>query len=83
VATNVGGTSEAMDVGLTGLLVPPGNAAAMAESILNIARNPVLARRMGEAGRQRVEDRFDVRTMVARYEAMYAEVVHHRARLAA
>jgi glycosyltransferase involved in cell wall biosynthesis len=70
-ATRVGGNPEVVADGETGLLVPPRDPAALANAMLRLWRDADLARRMGSAGRCRVEEHFDVRRMVARYEAMY------------
>jgi glycosyltransferase involved in cell wall biosynthesis len=75
VATRVGGTPEAVVDGTTGVLVPPGEPAALAEAILRIAADDELARRMGAAGRRRAEANSDVRTMVGRYESLYQEIL--------
>jgi len=73
VATRVGGTPEVVVDGETGLLVPPGDPAALADAVLRLQRDPEAGRRMGEAGRPRVERIFDVRRMVAEYEALYVD----------
>jgi glycosyltransferase involved in cell wall biosynthesis len=70
VATRVGGTPEVV-TDATGLLVPAGDAAAMAEAMTRLSTDTVLARRLGRAGRLRVEQAFDIRRMVADYERMY------------
>jgi glycosyltransferase involved in cell wall biosynthesis len=51
VATEVNGTPEAVRHGITGFLVPPGDAGATAEAIVRLGRDPRLRRRMGHAGR--------------------------------
>ncbi len=86
VATRVGGTPEVVVEGQTGLLVPPGDPAALAEALLLLRRDPEAGRRMGAAGRRRVERLFDVRRMVAEYEELYRQSgrsvgrdAHHRA----
>jgi glycosyltransferase involved in cell wall biosynthesis len=71
VATAVGGNTEVVMDGETGLLVRPGSPPALAEAMLKLYRNSDLARQMGRAGRQRVEDHFDSRRMVAQYESLY------------
>ena len=71
VATRVGGNPEVVADGETGLLVPAGDAEALAAAILRLRRDDRARRRMGEAGRHRVEGRFDVRCMTATYEDMY------------
>lgn len=72
VATAVGGSPEVVADGDTGLLVPARDAERLAIALLRVWRDPDAARRMGEAGRRRVEGHFDVRAMVAAYEALYA-----------
>lgn len=83
VATRVGGTPEAVEDGATGVLVEPDDAEGLAAQLLSVWRDPALAARLGRAGRARVESRFDVRAMVARYEAIYAEVCGVRGAVAA
>ena len=72
VATRVGGNPEVVQGGQTGLLVPSGDPAALAGAILELLSDDACCRRMGLAGRRRVEDNFDVRRMVAAYESLYA-----------
>ncbi len=78
IATRVGGTPEAVEHGRTGILVEPESVEELAGAILKLWREPELARRLGHAGRARAESLFDVRAMVARYEAVYLEVLHGR-----
>jgi glycosyltransferase involved in cell wall biosynthesis len=73
VATRVGGNPEVVVDGETGLLVPARDPAALAAGVLRLFRDPGEGRRMGAAGRMRVETHFDVRRMAARYEALYLE----------
>jgi sugar transferase (PEP-CTERM/EpsH1 system associated) len=72
VATQVGGTPEVIESGVTGLMVPPRDPAALAEAIARIFVDPQRGRDMGRAGRTRVENAFDIRTMTKQYEALYA-----------
>src|SRR5262249_61008547 len=58
VATNGGGVPEIVEDGKTGLLVPMGNAPAMADAICAILADPERARSMGVRGRERVENHF-------------------------
>jgi glycosyltransferase involved in cell wall biosynthesis len=71
VATAVGGNSEVVVDGETGLLVPPRSPAELAAAMLKLYRQPELARQMGANGRKRVEAHFDSRRMVALYESLY------------
>ena len=74
IATRVGGNAEVIRPDETGLLVPPRAPAELADAILRVVTDPDLGRRLGLAGRRRVEEHFNVRTMVARYEALYDEL---------
>jgi glycosyltransferase involved in cell wall biosynthesis len=71
VATRVGGTPEVVADGVTGLLVPPRDPAALASALLRLHRDEAATQRLGRAGRDRVEQDFDIRRMVASYEALY------------
>jgi glycosyltransferase involved in cell wall biosynthesis len=71
VAARVGGNPEVVDDGVTGRLVPAGDPDRLAEQLLDVWPVSDRTRAMGRAGRERVERLFDVRRMVAEYEAMY------------
>jgi glycosyltransferase involved in cell wall biosynthesis len=58
VATDVGGTGEAVLDGVSGLLVPPRDVGSLAEAMTRISEDPELAARFGTAGRTRVEGYF-------------------------
>jgi glycosyltransferase involved in cell wall biosynthesis len=71
VATAVGGNPELVVAGKTGILVPPGDPDALADAIARSMADPAAARRMGEAGRVRVQQEFSLEVMVARYDELY------------
>lgn len=73
VATNVGGTPEAVLHGVTGLLVPRDDVDALSTAILEMLSNPERATKFGEAGRERVERCFTVDRMVEAYARLYEE----------
>jgi glycosyltransferase involved in cell wall biosynthesis len=75
VATEGGGASEIVVNGVTGLLVPMGDAAKMAEAIGRLIDNPELAASMGRNGRQRVIDQFTIQETARMVEAVYREVL--------
>jgi glycosyltransferase involved in cell wall biosynthesis len=59
VVTGVDGVPELVDDGVNGLLVRPERPEEMARAIEAVARDPALARRLGDAGRRKVEAEFD------------------------
>jgi glycosyltransferase involved in cell wall biosynthesis len=71
VATRVGGNPEIVQDGVTGLLVPPSDPAALAGAIGALLDDPARARRMGEAGRAWGLSEGSVEMMTRRYEAVY------------
>jgi glycosyltransferase involved in cell wall biosynthesis len=71
VATAIGGTDEAVVDGETGLLVPPADPAALAAALRRVLEDAALARRLGAAGRERVEREFSAGRMAARVEDVY------------
>lgn len=66
VATNVGGLSDVAIDGETGIVVPPGDAGAVAKAISRLAEDRELANRLGENGRRNVERRFSAPRQVGR-----------------
>ena len=72
VATAVGGTPELVVDGETGLLVPPEDAEALVDALGRVLGDPDRARRMGEAGRARVEREFSLAASARRVLALYA-----------
>ena len=73
VGTRAGGIPEAVDDGVTGLLVPPGRADALAEAIVRMLNDPAARQRMGDAGRARVEAEFGVDRLVEGTLATYRQ----------
>ena len=71
VATRVGGNDEVVVDGETGFLVPDDDARTMANRLMALLENDRLRRKMGSAGRKRVEAVFSVERMVDRYAALY------------
>jgi glycosyltransferase involved in cell wall biosynthesis len=71
VATTVGGIPEFVVPGETGLLVEPGNAAALAQAIDSLLRDPERAKHMGMRGRARALAAFEMSTVVRRHEQVY------------
>ena len=78
VATRVGGTPEAVEDGVTGLLVPPRDPKALAEAIIALLQDRERAEAMGRAGRERVERYFSAERMVQETEALYEELIREK-----
>jgi glycosyltransferase involved in cell wall biosynthesis len=77
VAGTAGGASEAVRHGETGLLVPPGDVEAVAAALDRLLTDPDLGRRLGRAGRQRVEQYFAMDRYIRRVLAAYDRAVAH------
>ncbi len=73
VATRLDCITEYVDEGTTGWLVPPADATALAEALLNLLRDPETSRRMGNAGLQRVREHFSLNATVQRLETIFAK----------
>lgn len=71
VASAVGGIPDQIRHEGEGLLVPPGDPAALADSVLKLLRDPGLARRMGASGCRKATTVFSHAEMVARTENVY------------
>ena len=75
VATSVGGNTEVVADGVTGLLVPPSRPDLLAAALSSLAADPHRATEMGRAGRRRVEERFDLGRTIAEYERLYETIL--------
>ena len=71
VATNGGGVPEIVTDGVSGLLVPMDDAAAMAEAISSLLADPVRAVEMGAQGRATVEESFTMKRTAQEVGALY------------
>jgi glycosyltransferase involved in cell wall biosynthesis len=78
IATDIRGCREEVVHGVTGLLVPVGDSDELAKAILKLLGNDELARRMGEAGRKRVETEFDEKLALERQSKVYDQLVEQR-----
>jgi sugar transferase (PEP-CTERM/EpsH1 system associated) len=78
VATDVGGNAELVENGMTGYIVPPRDAEAMAACLVAMANDPANAVALGRAGRVRVERHFSLPAMVRAYQNLYDSLLAER-----
>jgi glycosyltransferase involved in cell wall biosynthesis len=74
-ASNAGGVAEAVQHGVTGFLVPCGDAAALRACLELLLRDPALRKRLGDAGRRRYEAGFTLDRMARRTFDAYQKVL--------
>lgn len=74
ISTPVGGIPSAIDEGVEGLLVPPGDVASLTDAIRRLLADDVLRRRMGDAARTKAIAKFSAEKVVADLENVYAEL---------
>jgi glycosyltransferase involved in cell wall biosynthesis len=72
VVSRIGGVPDALADGVEGLIVPVGDAAALADALCNLLADPERQRRMGAAGRVRAVAEFDRAAVIARLDDLYA-----------
>jgi glycosyltransferase involved in cell wall biosynthesis len=71
VVTAVGEIPRIVEDGATGVLVPPGEPAALAGALVRLLRRPVEAEALGAAARALVRARYDLSATIRQYEALY------------
>lgn len=74
IATAIGGTDEAVTHERSGLLVPPRNPEALASAIRRLRSDPEFARRLAQAGRERVEREFSSAVTARQVMEIYDQV---------
>lgn len=80
VATAVGGLPELVEDGVTGLVVPPGDADALAEAVNRLLADDGLRHRLGANGRQRFESTLSAEALAEGTLAVYRAVQQHHGR---
>jgi len=75
VATDAGATREIVQHGAEGLLVPAGDAQALATAVVQLLSDPDLAEAMGRRGQETVRERFSVQQYVGGVEAVYRQLL--------
>jgi glycosyltransferase involved in cell wall biosynthesis len=80
VATAVGGTPEVVDHGISGLIVPVGDVAALADACRKMLTDPQRRTAMGRAGRAKVVSQFTFSRQAQRYEQLFQRLASAPAR---
>lgn len=75
VATRVGGIPEIIEPGISGLLIPPDDPGAMAQSVESILTNPILSQKLSDGGRRRFQAHYHIRTHIRQIQACYQRVL--------
>jgi glycosyltransferase involved in cell wall biosynthesis len=78
VATNVGGTSEIIVDGETGILIPPGDPTALANAAIELLTNRNRSRQLGENARRRAEECFSIENAATNLAAVWKSVIESR-----
>jgi glycosyltransferase involved in cell wall biosynthesis len=78
IASRIGGLEEVVEHERTGVLVAPGDAVVLADHIQQLKGDPGMRKKMGKAGRQRVEARFGLDSTIRRTEDLYLDLLSSR-----
>lgn len=74
VVTTTGGSAELIEDGVSGLVVPPGDAPALAQAILRLYSDPEANRRMGIRARERIGKSFRLEDSVSAHKTLFEEL---------
>jgi L-malate glycosyltransferase len=75
VATNVGGNAEAVQDGVSGIIVPPEDPAALASAIISLLSDTVKAKQMGAEGKRLAAEKFTTEAMMGQITSAYATLL--------
>jgi len=75
IATQVGGNPEIVEDGVSGVLVPPRDASALAAAMTRLLVNPVLASAVREAAQRRIAELFSMQTSIRQVERLYLKTI--------
>jgi glycosyltransferase involved in cell wall biosynthesis len=77
ITTETVGCREVVEDGVNGLLVPVRDSKALAEAMIRLIQDPALRERMGKAGRAKVEQEFEERSVVTKVMESYGKEALH------
>ncbi len=78
IASRIGGIVDVVRSGTDGILVPAGDASALAENIISVLKEPEYGRRLAESLRRRVRDEFSDKTMFEKTIGVYRETLERK-----
>lgn len=78
IATQIPGSRDIIEEGVSGFLVPAEDVDALADAIRKLAHNPQLRAEFSKAARMRVEQKFSIEGEVQGYETLYQEIVNQK-----
>ena len=76
ITTSTGGNPEIILDGVNGLLIPPKDTDALTSALENLITDPDQRHRIGEAGRVRVMDKFDINNTIQEIDRLYKALLH-------
>jgi glycosyltransferase involved in cell wall biosynthesis len=82
VATRVSGSEDIIQHGVNGLLVGPEDYQGMAQALLTLLHDRLLAQRYGQAARETVERHYSFEQVMDRYVELYQRIAKHRCQIA-
>lgn len=80
IASRVGGNAELIQDGVTGILVPSENSAALSTALLKLLAEPSLSRRLAQAGHEFTARNFSFERLVQEVDALYTELLSAKGR---
>ena len=80
IASRVGGNSELVEDGVTGLLVPHEDSAAIAGALLRLLRDHDLSRKIAERGRKLAVENYSFERLIREMDSLYTELLRRRGR---
>ncbi|MEM2146428.1 MAG: glycosyltransferase [Candidatus Jordarchaeaceae archaeon] len=78
IATDVGGNKEAIQSGISGILVPPQDANALKEALLFMLRYKEIALNMGKAGEKRFQENFTISITLTKIQTLYQNLINRK-----
>jgi len=80
IASRMGGLAEIIEDGRSGVLVEPGNAEELAQTMVNLIEDPARRTQIGAAARERAVAQFSSATIATQMAQLYGEVIQHTRR---